>query len=80
VQGIWSSPGRGPGRRTIPAPRVPPVRLRVLSVQPVRMQAGRVSLVSAGFPKVGRTRFIRYHGVFECHKQDVGGVASPWGG
>jgi hypothetical protein len=36
---------RGPVRRIIPAPRVPSMRLPVLSVQPARLQLGIVPLV-----------------------------------
>jgi hypothetical protein len=48
--GFGRGPVRGPGRRIIPAPRVPSVRLAALSVQLVRAQPGRVPLVMRRWP------------------------------
>ena len=45
TQGLGRGPVRGPGRRIIPAPRVPSVRSPVLSVQLARAQPRRVPLV-----------------------------------
>jgi hypothetical protein len=56
TQGLGRGPVRGPGRRIVPAPRVPSVRSPVLSVQLARAQPRRVPLVMRRWPvSTGRT-------------------------
>ena len=50
LQAVGRGPVRGPGRRIIPAPRVPSVRSPVLSVQLAHAQPQRVPLVMRRWP------------------------------